>query len=282
MKTLALINPKQETNKIIRFLKKIQKKTKLDKIVIGLSGGVDSAVVLNLLTRAYLKKNIYVSYMPYDLPLIRSWNKDYREIKELVEILKIPKSNFFAIPISGPSEKIIYQMKTAGYSGIDKIMHEVNDCFTCPNIDIVKKTRMGNIMARLRMIFLFDLAKRFNGLVAGTENKSEHLLGYYTRFGDGASDIEPIIHLYKTQVYQLAKYLKVPKKIIEKEPSAGLWPCQTDEGEFGFTYKEADWILYLNRDKKIPLDKIPFKNARRIFERVKDNQFKQEVPYKII
>jgi len=138
-------------------------------------------------------------------------------------------------------------------------------------------------MARLRMIFLFDTAKKNQALVCGTENKSERLLGYYTRFGDSASDLEPISHLYKTQVLQLAKYLKIPKKIITTKPSAGLWENQTDEGEFGFTYAEADQVLYLTHDRgqDINIVKKNFPNAEKIFKRFLDNQFKLKTPYKL-
>ncbi len=106
------------------------------------------------------------------------------------------------------------------------------------------KVRMGNFMARARMMVLFDRAKMLNALVLGTENKSEHYLGYYTRFGDEASDIEPLRNLYKTEVFHLAKHLAIPEEIQEATPTAGLWVGQTDEGQFGFTYKAADEILY--------------------------------------
>ncbi|MBI3366432.1 NAD(+) synthase [Candidatus Roizmanbacteria bacterium] len=144
------------------------------------------------------------------------------------------------------------------------------------------KIRLGNIMARVRMIILFDLAKKHKALVCGTENKSEHLLGYFTRFGDAASDIEPIQHLYKTQVYQLAKYLGVPQKILDQKPTAGLWSGQTDEKEFGFTYKEADQVLSLYFDKKISTEKIAnmgYPNGEKIIAFEKKNSFKLKTPY---
>jgi len=147
-----------------------------------------------------------------------------------------------------------------------------------------QKISLGNIMARVRMIILFDLAKKHNALVCGTENKSERLLGYFTRFGDAASDIEPVTHLYKTQIYQLAKYLKVTKKIIDQPPTADLWKGQTDEGEFGFTYEEADQVLYLYFDKKIAtkeIKRLGFKNVEKIIKRFLGNQFKQETPYSL-
>jgi len=284
MNSLPFINPKRETKKIIGFLKKVQKKTGFDKVVIGISGGIDSALSLALLTKAYKKKNIFPVYMPFSLPFFRFREKNLKQIKEFIEKLKIPEKNFSVIILEGVAEKIAYQMKTTGYSGLDKIVHDINDCFTCPNIDLEKQIRMGNVLARLRMIFLFDQAKKNRALVCGTENKSEHLLGYYTRFGDGASDIEPIRHLYKTHIFEMAKYLRIPKEIIEKEPSAGLWACQTDEGEFGFTYQEADQVLYLYHDRgvsKSRIKKMGYKNMNKIIGRMKSNLFKALTPYQL-
>jgi NAD+ synthase len=132
------------------------------------------------------------------------------------------------------------------------------------------------------MIVLFDLAKKYNALVVGTENKSENLLSYFTRFGDQASDIEPIEHLYKTQVYELAKHLGVPKEIIKQNPSAGLWANQTDEGEFGFTYAEADQVLYLAVEKHMSVEEITaqgYPNAEKILAWRERNLFKHKTPY---
>src|SRR6185437_16551779 len=131
------------------------------------------------------------------------------------------------------------------------------------------KIRIGNIAARMRMIILFDLAKKHKALVCGTENKSENLLGYFTRFGDQASDIEPIEHLYKTQIIQLAKHLGLPEDVITQAPSAGLWKGQTDEGQFGFTYEEADIVLYLFLEKNVSIGEIEkrgYLHAKKIIE----------------
>ena len=132
-------------------------------------------------------------------------------------------------------------------------------------------------MARVRMIILYDLAKRHNCLVCGTENKSELYLGYFTRFGDEASDFEPIQQLYKTQVYQLAEYLNVPKEIINQIPTAGLWENQTDEKDFGFSYKEADRVLDLYLKNKKILKTFP--NSKEIIARIEKNSFKHNLPY---
>jgi NAD+ synthase len=144
--------------------------------------------------------------------------------------------------------------------------------------------RLGNIMARIRMTALYDLAKEHNGLVCGTENKSEFLLGYFTRHGDEASDFEPIRHLYKTQIYELGKHLNVPESIINLHPTAGLWDGQTDEGDFGFSYQEADLILNLYFDKKMALSKLTTKsypNFKKIIQRINRGSFKHHSPYVI-
>ena len=153
-------------------------------------------------------------------------------------------------------------------------------------LDIKKESkhfniRKGNLAARIRMMLLYDTAKKKNLLVCGTENRSEHLLGYYTRFGDEASDLEPIKHLYKTQVYKLAEYLDIPQSIIDKKPSAGLWPGQTDSDELGFTYQEADPVLHLYFDKNIPIEKIGLPKNEKIIKWVEKNKFKTKVPYSL-
>ncbi len=281
MKTLPSINPKQETKKIVRFLKSVQKKTKIDKVIVGLSGGIDSTVVLYLLKKAYKKKNIFVVFLPYDIFILPFFDGQLKQIKSVIKKTKIPENNFFVVPFKKPANNIIDQMKTLGKKGLDKIICEIKECFTCPSTDYLNKVRVGNMMARLRMITLFDVAKKINGLVCGTENKSEKLLGYFTRFGDAASDIEPISHLYKTQIRQLADYLKVPKEIINQPPTAGLWDGQTDEGEFGFTYEEADQVLYLIHDRGQDINKVKkdFPNAEKIIKRSLNNKFKLKTPY---
>ena len=240
---LIPIDPKIETTRIIRFLKQTFKEQKINHAVIGLSGGIDSTTSYYLLKKVLPEKNIIGVSMPY-----------------------------FHMKSPFPEAKVI-PIKTI-VDEISNVLRESKNISSFPKLDIISR---GNIMARVRMIILFDLAKKNNALVVGTENKTEHLLGYFTRFGDAASDIEPIVHLYKTQVYQLAKYLGVPEKIIRQKPTAGLWPGQTDEGEFGFTYKEADEVLYLYHDKKIsPTGR---KNAEKILALMKANTFKHEAPY---
>ncbi|MBI4078920.1 MAG: NAD+ synthase [Candidatus Levybacteria bacterium] len=251
------IDAKKEIEQIIYFLKKTFAEQGVQKAVIGISGGIDSTTSLFLLSRALPKEHIFPIHLYYYKP-------DKKEIKEFVRYTGIPDVNLKMISIK---------------SAVDTVSNELG----IRNNELGNNnTRLGNIMARMRMIFLYDFAKKENALVVGTENKSEHYLAYFTRFGDEASDIEPIRHLYKIQVYKLAKYLGVPKKIIEQKPTAGLWQRQTDEGEFGFTYQEADQVLYLHFEKKVSIDELARRglaNAEIILDWVKRNSFKHHVPY---
>jgi NAD+ synthase len=145
------------------------------------------------------------------------------------------------------------------------------------------RVRRGNIMARVRMILLYDGSADFNGLVVGTGNKTELLLGYSTQFGDAACALNPLGDLYKTQVRQLSRAVGVPEVILEKAPSADLWMGQTDEDELGFTYEEVDPLLYLLVDQRYsPKECIaagfaePF--VRDVIERIRRNHFKRVMP----
>lgn len=244
------IDTKKETEKITSFIKKTLQEHGFKKAVIAASGGVDSTTTLYLLRKALEPKNIIVVNLPYFSSSLY--------LSKIVKNLKIPSSNFHSISI-----KNMVRLFTQ-------------------KLNVSEKIRLGNIMARVRMIILYDLAKKYNALVCGTENKSEYYLAYFTRFGDEASDFEPIRHLYKTQIYELAKYLGVPKEVIEQLPTAGLWQGQTDEEEFGFSYKEADQVLYYYFEQKLSIPAIGkkgFKNAKKIINWAKQNSYKHHVPY---
>jgi len=147
----------------------------------------------------------------------------------------------------------------------------------------MENRRKGNIMARQRMIILFDQSEAFKGLVLGTGNKTEILLGYSTLYGDSACAINPIGDLYKTQVRELSKAIGVPQPLLDKAPSADLWIGQTDEQELGFTYEEADRLLYLLIDQRYkPEECIETGFAenfvKAVIQRVRKNQFKRVLP----
>ena len=249
------INPKKETERIVQFIQTTLKEQKFKKIIISLSGGIDSTTVLYLAQKALPKENILIVNF--------SHLEDYRFDLNIVNKLNIPKENVFFIPVKN-------------------IVADFNKKLENNLKNYQDRLRLGNLISRIRMIFLFDLAKKYRALVCGTENRSEKLLGYYTRFGDQASDFEPISHLYKTQVKQLARYLKVPEEIINKTPTAGLWPGQTDEDELGFSYQEADKVFCLYCDKKMTVEQITkrgFAKAKKIITRYKQNRFKELAPY---
>lgn len=275
MNNLVKINPEKEIERICNFIKSTFKKQGFSNVVLGLSGGIDSAVVLSLLSKSLPPKNIYPIHLPY-------FKTNTTVLNSLVKSLKIPIDNFSIINIKKTVDEVVNICHFKKKSDAVIIPSEVERLQFRVLIEEQSRIRLGNIMARTRMIILFDQAKKLNALVSGTENKSEHLLGYFTRFGDGASDMEPIQHLFKTQVYQLAQYLKIPQEIINQPPSAGLWNGQTDEGQFGFTYEEADQVLSLFFDQKKSLDMIKksgFTNAEKIINMVKNNQFKHLAPY---
>jgi NAD+ synthase len=143
--------------------------------------------------------------------------------------------------------------------------------------------RKGNIMARMRMVVLYDQSVAFRALPIGTSNKTETLLGYTTIYGDNAAGVQPIADLYKAQVRQLARALGVPKNIIDKPPSADLWAGQTDEGELGFTYDLADQVLYLLVDERYTVEEViaegfDRKFVEKIWRQVRINHYKRTMP----
>jgi NAD+ synthase len=206
-------------------------------VVIGLSGGIDSAVVSVLCASAIGPEKVLTIYMPS----ARSSKEDARDAEEL--------SRKF-----GTQFKVI-DIEPA-VDGFRSMLPELKD----------DKRLLGNCMARCRMTVLYDQAKLTNRLVMGTSNKSELLTGYFTKFGDGGADYCPIGDLYKTEVRQLARKIGVPDKFVQKVPSAGLWEGQTDEGELEISYDELDAVLFgiengmdledIARRNMIPEDKL--------------------------
>jgi NAD+ synthase len=246
----------QLDTQITSFIRNVLHTAGRHKLVISLSGGIDSAVSCTLGVHAVGPENILPIILPY-----RSLNeKDSQDGLLVVDHLHIPRENVTTIDIQPAVDTTVQQI---------------------PDAD---KVRRGNVMARVRMIYVYDLAKKQTGLVLGTENKTEYYLGYFTRYGDEASDIEPIRTLYKTQVQQLGNYFQLPASILNKAPSARLWSNQTDEQEFGFSYADVDKILYSVFDQHTPLAEVEVKSGipRSVVEQVmawvRANDFKHHVP----
>lgn len=181
------------------------KKKGFDKAVIGLSGGLDSSVVCFLLAKALGKENVFAFSIPY-----------YDEDPDVQKVVDLTGVHFRRVPIK---------------EDVDRL---------CEKMGVEDRVDKGNVMARMRMVVLYYFARKNNALVAGTGNKTEWLLGFFTKHGDIACDFLPIGALYKTQVRELARELGVPEEIIKKDPTPGFWPGHTDEEELGFSYDELD------------------------------------------
>jgi len=222
-------------------------------IVLGLSGGVDSALAAALAAKALGPSRVHAFLLPY-----RTSNPDSLSDAEVVA--KAFDLETTTIDIS-PMVDLYFENLAEGE--IDKV-------------------RLGNKMARERMSILFDQAKKLGCLVLGTSNKTEILLGYSTIFGDNASSINPLGDLYKQQVWQLAQHLGVPQRVIDKRPSADLWPGQTDEEELGFDYSSADEVLCLMFDlglspKEVVDQGYPASVVSRITALEEQNRFKRRL-----
>jgi NAD+ synthase len=220
--------------------------------VVGLSGGLDSALSCALAAEALGSENVLAVRMPY-----KASSRDSLEHAQLlIDQLKVPSETIEITDMVEPLIRLDPEMS---------------------------KTRKGNILARARMIVLYDRSETFKGLVVGTSNKTELLLGYTTLWGDMASALNPIGDLYKTQVRQLSRAMNIPAPILDKPPSADLWAGQTDEDELGFTYEEADKLLYLLVDQRyLPEECIEagFDKTfvEKVVARIRRYQFKRMMP----
>ena len=247
-----IINTKLAEKILTGFIKSELNRVGFKKALMGVSGGIDSALSLYLSARALGPENILAVRMPYKTSAQDTLDDAQTMIDDLgVQSMTIEITNM-----------------------VDPLINHYEE---------MSKLRAGNIMARMRMIVLYDQSVAFNGLVMGTSNKTEMLLGYSTIFGDSAAAIQPIGDLYKTQVRQLAKALGVPDKVIQKAPSADLWQGQTDEGELGFTYEDVDQLLYLLVDQRYRPENCVEEGFDRMFvERVvrmmRQNHYKRIMP----
>lgn len=240
--------------KMIHFLQEEVTQRGFDRVVFGLSGGIDSAVVAYLCREAFGKHAKALL-----MPSLRGSHENFQDAKMLTELLRIP----YEVITLEPYEKVFCE-----YQGMDNV-------------------RYGNFCARVRMMLLYDKSQEEQALVIGTSNKSERLLGYGTIHGDLACAINPIGDLFKTEIFEFAKFLNLPQKIIDKKPSADLYEGQNDEEEIGYSYEEIDTLLSeLDRNEliyanfKLVLDRMKNKYPNALLETVlnlvRKNRFKTE------
>jgi NAD+ synthase len=246
------IDPSATTDILTGFLSSELERTGLTRLVVGLSGGLDSAVSTYLAAKALGPERVHAVLMPYRT----SSKESLTDAALVVDALGIGSETVDITPM---------------VEGFQESVGEMN------------RLRLGNVMARCRMTVLYDLSAREKALVLGTSNKTEILLGYGTLHGDMASAMNPIGDLYKTQVRQLARHLQVPDPIVSKPPSADLWPDQSDEDELGFTYEEVDQLLALLVDARVSPETAVGKGySREMVDRVLNlivgSQFKRRLP----
>lgn len=211
---------------ICSWIKDAVNDAKAKGVVLGLSGGIDSAVVAALCKRVYPDDTLCLIMPCYSNP------QDEEDAKLVAEKLNLKV------------ERVV----------LDSVYDALRAAVGSQDTD--HRLLLGNIKSRLRMVTLYYFAGKYNYLVAGTSNKSELTIGYFTKYGDSGADILPIADFVKTEVYELARYLEIPEEIINKKPTAGLWKDQTDEGEMGMTYEELDNYILYGKATDIVKDKI--------------------------
>ena len=246
------INPAFVERVLTRFIRDELTKFGFTKGVLGLSGGIDSAVCAVLAARALGAKNVLALIMPYGT----GFPADVKDAVDLARALGV-------------------RTKTVD------IAPQVDAYFLrCPTKNCLLK---GNKMARERMSILYDFSAREKALILGTSNKTELLIGYVTIHGDMACAINPVGDLYKTQVRELGAHLGVPDRILKKQPTAGLWPGQTDEGEIGVTYAEIDAVLFELADQRksrneVIADGFKAEVVDKVISLIKGSEFKRKLP----
>jgi NAD+ synthase len=228
-------------------------------VVLALSGGIDSALALVLATRGLGPDRVTAVHLP----------------SRHTDLVHLDDARAAAGAAGLPFDRLRTVSIEPLVQGVMATRVEAGDT----------DLRLGNASARCRMIVVFDLAAELGALVLGTENRTENLLGYFTRFGDAASDLEPLSDLYKTEVRIAAGLLALPESIIAKDPTAGLWAGQTDEAELGFSYREADLALSALHDGGLDVARaaeqtgVPPGVVQRVAARVAEVAWKHEVPY---
>ena len=253
---LPAIDPARAVEVIVGFIRAQMEQTGFRRLVVGLSGGVDSAAVAYLAARAIGAEHLLAIRMPYRT----SSEASETDALRIVEDLGCQTERVDITPMVEPMLALVTDADPAALN-----------------------VRRGNVMARQRMIVLYDRSAAWDALVIGTSNKTEGLLGYGTLHGDMAAAMQPIGDLYKSQLRSVARELGVPEPIVAKPPSADLWPGQTDEGELGRTYDSLDRALYALVDRRWSVDRcvaagLPRDLVTWVERRVARMEFKRQLP----
>jgi len=246
------LNGSKAINSLTQFIRHTVIDAGYTKVVLGVSGGIDSSLSAYLAVRALGSENVLVLKLPYKTSSAES----LKHAQLVIDHLRVPSKTIDISP------------------AVDSILDNYLDA---------SPVRKGNVMARIRMINIYDQSAVLPGLVVGTGNKTESLLGYSTLHGDGAFDFNPLADLYKAQVRQLARELLIPEVIITKAPSADLWAGQTDEGELGFSYDDMDQLLYLLLEERLTVASCVERGfdgdfVAEIVSRVKRYRYKSTLP----
>ena len=250
------IDTENTTEQLVNFIRKEVKKSGLSGAIVSVSGGIDSAVALALTVRALGSERVRALTLP---------ERDITPRRDIADVMSLVRS-------------LNVTCDTVEITAVMGVMREI-----LPLYDPRDLVAFGNVKARVRMILSYHYANSLGYMVMGTSNRTEWMTGYFTKYGDGGVDLMPLADLYKNQIRQLAVHLDIPESIMEKAPSGGLWPGQTDEGELGIEYDTLDLILY-GIEEEMPEEEIAealdvdLTTVQGVFRRVKANEHKRRLP----
>ncbi len=250
------IDTENTTEKLVNFIREEVDRSGLNGAVVSVSGGLDSAVALALTVRALGPERVRALTLP---------ERDITPDRDIADVMSLVRS-------------LDVTCDTVEITPVMSVMREI-----LPLYDPEDLVAFGNVKARVRMVLSYHYANSLGYMVMGTSNRTEWLTGYFTKYGDGGVDLMPLADLYKNQIRQLAIHLNIPGSIVEKAPSGGLWPGQTDEGELGIDYDTLDMILS-GMDEEMPEKEIAdalnvdLTTVQGVFKRVKANEHKRRLP----
>jgi NAD+ synthase len=250
------LDAEKTTARLVKLIREEVERSGLKGAIVSVSGGIDSAVTLTLTVKALGPERVKALTLPErDI----TPDRDIADVMSLVRSLDVTCDTVEITPVISVMRKIL-------------LLYNPEDLVA-----------FGNVKARVRMILSYHYANSLSYMVMGTSNRTEWLTGYFTKYGDGGVDLMPLVDLYKNQIRQLAIHLNIPKSIVEKAPSGGLWPGQTDEGELGIDYDTLDLILS-GMVKEMPEEEIAdtlnldLTTVQGIFRRVKTSEHKRRLP----